>query len=179
MRALARTKRLALGTSICCLLAVLAIWRIRAAWTERDIAFVASASRLPLPDRPRDAVSYDNGQFAILVSIDLSPSERDAILRTGQFHRAAHGATRVAPQSPSDFRSINRLPPSVRVIQGAGDLYHGGGCSTHQSWTALLDKSSSRIWIEVLYPDWGGDDPGCLFLNMERFSSTMDGVQAP
>lgn len=179
MRSLTGTKRLALGASILCLLAIVAIWRIRAAWTESDIAFVAAASRLPLPSRPPDAVSYDNGQFAILVSIHLSLAERDAILRTGQFHRAAHGATRVAPQSPSDFRSINRLPPSVRVIQGAGDLYHGGGCSTHKSWTALLDKSSNRIWIEVLYPDWSGDDPGCLFDNMEHFSSALDGVQAP
>src|SRR6187551_1231022 len=126
MRSLTRTKRLALAASICCLLAVVAIWRIRAAWTESDIAYVTSASRLPLPNRPRDAESHDNGQFAVLVSIELNPGERDELLRTGQFHRAAHGTTRVAPQSPSDFRSINRLPASVRVIQGAGDLYHGG-----------------------------------------------------
>jgi hypothetical protein len=152
---------------------------MRAAWTERDLAFVASASGLPLPNRPRDTESYDNGQFAILVAIDLSPDERDAILRTGKLHHAAHGATRVTPQSPSDFRPINRLPAAVRVIHGVGDLYHGGGCSPHQAWTALLDKSSSRIWIEVMYPDWAGDDPGCRFSNMERFSTTFDSVQSP
>jgi hypothetical protein len=179
MPPLSRRKRLALGALISCLLALVAIWKIRVASAERDVAFVASYSHLPLPEHPRDAVSFDDGQSTVLVAFELSPTESDAILHAAKLHRAAHGATSVAPQSPSDFRSINRLPAAVRVIRGAGDLYHGGGCSPHHSWTALLDKSSNRVWIEMMYPDWSGDDPGCLFPNIDRFSWRLDSVQPP
>jgi hypothetical protein len=44
---------------------------------------------------------------------------------------------------------------------------------------ALLDKSSNRVWIEVMYPDRSGDDPGCLFPNIDRFSWSLDGVRPP
>jgi hypothetical protein len=174
-----RRKRLVLAALLSCLLALVAIWRIRVASTERDVAFVGSVSQLPLPKHPRDAVSFDDGQSTVLVTFVLSPAERATILRAANFHRAAHGGTRVTPQSPSDFRSINRLPASARVIHGAGDLYHGGGCSPHHSWTALLDTISNRVWIEVMYPDWSGDDPGCLFPNVDRFSSWLDVVHSP
>jgi hypothetical protein len=145
----AARRRWALAAFMLCLLALIAIWRIGVAWEERDVAFVASASGLPLPAHPRDAVFHDNGQFAIVGAIDLTEDERDAILRTGKLHPAAHGETRVSPQQPSDFRAIARLPAAVRDIEGAGDLHHGGGCTLHQSWIALLDRSSDRIWIEV------------------------------
>lgn len=179
MRPLTRRKRLLLGALVICLLALVALWRVRIASTERDVAFAAVASRLPLPKHPRDAVSFDDGQSTVLVAFYLSPSERDAILRAANFHDAAHGATKVAPQSPSDFRSINRLPAAARVIAEGASLYHGGGCSPHHSWTALLDKSSNKIWIEVAYPDWSGDDPGCLFPSADRFAFWLDGAQAP
>lgn len=46
---LRRIKCLAVGALVAGLPTVVAVWRIRAAWAERDLAFVASASRLPLP----------------------------------------------------------------------------------------------------------------------------------
>jgi hypothetical protein len=85
----------------------------------------------------------------------------------------------VKPQRPSDFRSIDRLPAALRDVHGRGDLYHGGGCSPHQSWTALFDRASNRIWIEVMYPDWGGDDPACYFPNAEKLSAVLEGHQTP
>jgi len=183
MAPLTTRQRLALTALACCLLAGVAIWvaiwRLRVAWTERQLAFVASASGLPLPEHPRDIESHDNGQFAIVVAVELSQLERDAILRTGKLHLAAHGETPVRPQRPSDFHASDRLPAAFRDIRETSEVYHGGGCSPRQSWTALLDKSSNRIWVEVLYPDWGGDGPGCSFPPMDAVSRMLEEAQAP
>ncbi len=35
------------------------------------------------------------------------------------------------------------------------------GCTDGNTWLGYLDESSGELWLEVNYPDWGGDPPGC------------------
>lgn len=52
---------------------------------------------------------------------------------------------------------VARFPPPAAHAALRG--IHG--CRPGNTWLGYLDPESGRFWIEIMYPDWGGDFPGC------------------
>jgi hypothetical protein len=149
-----------------------------AAYRFWELSFVRKATRLRLPMWPAELYTFDNAEFCELTYMTLKPTQVQDVLNSAAFHPALHHPERVSPQDPSDFMLITQLPVEKRRAVSNAALYHAGGCSDHQSWSALLDPGSGSLWIEVLYPDMGGDDPSCSFPTSESFGSAAASTRA-
>lgn len=40
-------------------------------------------------------------------------------------------------------------------------VIYAAGCSDYQAWIALLNPETGDLWLEVSFPDFAGDIPGC------------------
>jgi hypothetical protein len=58
----------------------------------------------------------------------------------------------------SDWDAATRVP--VRASRSTAFI-RLTAVAIEQAGNAVLDETSGALWIEVHYPDWGGDAPPC------------------
>jgi len=97
----------------------------------------------------------DDGELASFVHGTLSVSEARTIAQNATETPSANGSGTF-----DEFVRHGAAAQAHSPRPGAM-LHRFAGCTTAQAWVGFVDAESGEVWIEVLYPDWGGDAPGC------------------
>ena len=133
-----------------CVLLALLLRRWR---NDAPLRYATRVTSLPLLDAEVIEVA-DDGEMSTQMYL-LLPPESVSMVR-------ARGLVPTPPPArwPDDtFSSTEQFaawpPPSSSVLLGIE------GCTGGNAWFGYLDESSGELWLEILYPDWGGDPPGC------------------
>lgn len=102
-----------------------------------------------------DATTADDGEMASFVHGTLSISEARAIAQTATETVIVDGA-----DTFGEFVR-HRAAAEASTPRPGTTLHRFAGCTSAQAWVGLVDPETGEIWIEILYPDWAGDAPGC------------------
>lgn len=142
--------------------------------SKTRLSFVTKCTNLPLDQFVAERVDSTETDVAVLVAMVLTPPAVEKVLRTTLFHEAHHprgsGSTGW-PVHPSEFMMTRELSAGFRTLRHDAQLFHAGVCAQGNPWGALLDHTTGALWVEVMQPDLGGDQPPCRFV--ERAESTQ------
>lgn len=125
-----------------------------------QLPYVEDRTGIDLPPFPSSLFVYDDAEMSITVHAVLQPDYVVKALATRAF-RAGDRELHARPWLPSDLFRAAELPEAYRQLPPGAHIHRAQGCGGGTSWIALLDDVSGAIWIEVMYPDWSGDEPPC------------------
>ena len=113
------------------------------------LAYIEKATGLELPNDVYDVDIFDNGEFFLVAHLRLREEDAASLARSWGM-----------AETPLEVESwTGVLQPGNREIPAGADMLYLEGGKAGNRWLAALDGSSGRLWIVVLYPDYGGDAP--------------------
>lgn len=141
----ALTLSLLVGVCGACLLG--GAWRLR----HGEIEFARDVTGLPLPE---------------LAMVDICT---DTDMTTGYHLHAGEELVAAVMAARRPLREDVRHEPMLLILSDScmppppspSRLVYAAGCRERQAWVALLDPVTRELWLEVHYPDFGGDGPPC------------------
>lgn len=116
-------------------------------------ACIEKITGIDLPPWTWTEEEYDNGEFAVVAKYSLTESGRETFITENNLT--------LYSQNPVGLTCADWLQPENQPDYAKPTLYSLSNCTDHNSWTILLDRSTGELWIEVHYPDFSGDSPGC------------------
>ena len=116
-----------------------------------DLELARGVTGLPLPE---------------YAAIDICT---DTDMTTGYHLHADEGLVAAVMAERRPLREDVRHDPMLLILSDScmppppspSRLVYAAGCREHQAWVALLDPVTRELWLEVHYPDFGGDGPPC------------------
>lgn len=133
------------------------------AWTFSpwgQLAYFEERTGIDLPAFPSELAEYDDGELSCILYVVLPPDQVSRLLATPDFRRGEQERLSGRIEPARMFR-IGMLPEKYQHPSRGARLHQAQGCRGRTSWQAVLDENSGALWIEVQYPDWGGDGPSC------------------
>ncbi len=131
-------------------------------WRTRDNrAYIERISGLTIPSGTKTLFSYSHwGAVVAGQHYQLPPSADNW---TTTLFRPILMSERDAELSlfGADTYRFSSFPSGSQPPTARDSFLHAGGCTKINAWYALVNPASGELWIEVLYPDMGGDPPGC------------------
>lgn len=133
------------------------VWKL-SPWGH--LAYFEERTGIDLPAFPSELAVYDDAEMSSTLHLVLPPDRVSRLLAMPNFRRGEQ--ERLSPRLVlSRFFRIRNLPQRYQHPARGARLHQARGCRGRTSWRAVLDENSGALWIELLYPDWGGDGPSC------------------
>jgi hypothetical protein len=126
-----------------------------------SLLYVRERTGLDLPPFSLDLEQFDNFETRTMVCLTISPDRVQRLLRRADF-------VTLPPRDREIFDGVETLSPACRTLSKTGNVSYASGCPEATEWHAIVDQAASRIWVEVLYPDFSGDLPPCHFYEDPR-----------
>lgn len=143
-----------LGVALALAAAALGLRALARSWFARStLSFASRVTGLPLRDASVLEAGDDAELSAQLYAV-LAPPAVDGLAATLPV------ADRPEPWPGDSFfrrETIDGFPHPGPDAELRG--VHG--CTEHNEWLGYLDARSGELWLEIMYPDMGGDAPGC------------------
>ena len=99
---------------------------------------------------------YNNHEWGMIVRYRLKDSEMNALLKQYDFKNVSGNIRSLQLlQDIEDEETLEKLSKSEFLR-----LYED--CKPGNSWSLLIEESQNTFWIELLYPDNGGDIGDCI-----------------
>ena len=110
---------------------------------------------------------YDNAEHIALYRIQLDEDARRSFVQRADVSGDAFFASEASgePYSILVFPLGGEAPPLPKAGEG---MLFVRGCTESNAWFGLIDPSTGVMWLNVFYPDWGGDPPGCNMVHAVR-----------
>lgn len=125
-----------------------------------QLSYFEERTGIDLPTFPSELAVYSDFEMSSTLHMVLPRDRVSRLLAMPSFRRGDQERLSNQLEPPRLFR-IRMLPRKYQRLPRGTHMHQAHGCRGRTSWQAILDEGSGALWIEVQYPDWGGDGPSC------------------
>jgi hypothetical protein len=124
------------------------------------LSFIRRVTKISIPADISTISEFDQGELEAGGKYQLKQKDLEEFLSTNYFHSIDQEYYHL-----SRFNFYSRaglIPPSDSIpFLDKFHLKYFYGCRKGNFWLFTLNKKSGELWIEVQYPDFGGQGPSC------------------
>jgi len=124
------------------------------------LPFIRRVTKVSLPDKIAIISEYDQGELEAGGKYQLEQKDIGSFLSKYPFHPIDQQYLYSSHFNQMGKSGLFPLSDSI-PLSDKSHLKYFYGCKKGNDWLFTLDEKSGELWIEVQYPDFQGQGPGC------------------
>jgi hypothetical protein len=118
------------------------------------LTYIRRITKVSLPRQISVISEFDQGEIEMGGKYRIFTTDIKMFLDSNVFHPIDQEYRFLSHFN--DFSKVNHIPASDSLY-----MKYLSGCEDGNSWLFTLNEKTGELWIEVQYPDFGGDGPSC------------------
>ncbi len=118
-----------------------------------DKTYYERISGIKFPAKYKVVETYDNAEFVTAASLKIDSSVLKEFSTLNHFDRVEYPFSLFCS-------GINALKGTKPGFESKEALLYVSGYSKTNIWLYIIDIKKEMLWVEIMYPDHGGTNPG-------------------
>src|ERR1700754_681831 len=124
------------------------------------LSYIRSVTRISIPANTTILSEFDQGEFEAVGKYQLDQKEVGRFLSSNPFHSIDQEHRYISHFNLYTRSGLIPLSDSIPL----SDKFHLKffyGCKEGNAWLFTINEKTGELWVEVQYPDLGGQGPSC------------------
>jgi hypothetical protein len=118
------------------------------------LSFIRKVTKISIPGNISTVSEFDQGELEAGGKYQIEEEDVKNFLSGNPFHPI--------DQQYQYISHFNTYSKNDKIqLADSSHLKYFYGCKGGNSWLFTLNEKTGELWIEVQYPDFGGQGPGC------------------
>lgn len=116
-----------------------------------DKTFFEKTTLINFPSKYKVLEAFDNGEFLTGAVLQMDSLTLRSFINDNRFDSVSSYVDTYI------LSSGHYLSENKPVFSAYDNVYYKRESKQKVNWAFIADLNSKRVWIEISYPDWGGD----------------------
>ena len=128
--------------------------------SDSVLPFIRRVTGISLPGTVSIVSEFDQGEFEAVGKYRLEQKDVGAFLSSHPFHPFDQAHRYISRFNHYTSSGLIPLSDTIPRLDTAS-LQYFTGCKEGNAWLFTLNEKTGELWVEIQYPDFGGQGPGC------------------